>query len=177
MSEFVLLVDKKDKEIGLLEKEKAHQGRGVLHRGFLVLIFRKKDEILLQKRSSKKPLFPEYWDGACASHPQKGEGYISAGKRRLKEELGFSCELKFLGKFFYFAPYGKKAEREICGVLKGEYDGEINFNPDEVSEIKWEKIKNLKKRIKKYPQIFTPWFRIAFRKYIDRNKKEGKIEL
>jgi len=53
MVDFVLLVNKKDQEIGTMEKMEAHQ-KGLLHRAFSVFIFNSKGEMLIHQRSSKK---------------------------------------------------------------------------------------------------------------------------
>ena len=46
----VILVDKKNNEIGTKDKLEAHK-KGLLHRAFSIFIFNDEDEILLQKRS------------------------------------------------------------------------------------------------------------------------------
>ena len=39
----LILVDEKDKKTGLIEKKKAHLGRGLLHRAFTIFIFDQKN--------------------------------------------------------------------------------------------------------------------------------------
>ncbi len=51
--EKVVLVDKNDNQIGLMPKMEAHQ-KGLLHRAFSVFLLNSDNQILLQKRSSKK---------------------------------------------------------------------------------------------------------------------------
>ena len=51
--EEVILVNKKDIELGLMPKMEAHR-KGVLHRAFSVFIFKSSRELLIQKRSSQK---------------------------------------------------------------------------------------------------------------------------
>ena len=51
--EKVILVDKNDKQVGLMPKLEAHK-KGVLHRAFSIFIFNSKYELLLQKRASSK---------------------------------------------------------------------------------------------------------------------------
>ena len=46
----VVLVDKRDNQIGLKPKLEAHQ-KGILHRAFSIFLFNSKNQILLQKRS------------------------------------------------------------------------------------------------------------------------------
>ena len=49
-TEKVVLVDKKDVQVGLMPKLEAHR-KGVLHRAFSIFIFNDNKEILLQKRA------------------------------------------------------------------------------------------------------------------------------
>lgn len=57
----LLLVDEADQGVGHLSKLKCHEGQGVLHRAFSLLIFNGKGELLLQQRSATKRLWPAYW--------------------------------------------------------------------------------------------------------------------
>lgn len=158
MAASVITVNHQDQILGEKEKNKAHQTKSILHRGFIVFIKNKKGQILLLKRHPQK-LFGRLWDGCC-SHPRMGETYIQAGERRLKEELGFTCPLKQLGKFYYRALDSHQgAEEEICAVLIGNYHGPIKTNKNEVSALRWLSLKDLKKRIKENPKIFAPWLK------------------
>jgi len=66
-SELLILVDEDDREVGYLNKTACHQGVGVLHRAFSVLIFNHKGELLLQQRAASKRLWPLYWSNTCCS--------------------------------------------------------------------------------------------------------------
>ena len=88
--ELLILVNEKDEEIGYKTKSVCHFGEGILHRAFSIFIFNTKEQLLMQKRSSQKNLWPNYWSNSCCSHPRKGEKIESAASRRLAEELGLS---------------------------------------------------------------------------------------
>ena len=51
-------------------------------------------------------------------------------------------------------------ENEIDTVFIGRYDRKIDFNKEEVCEIKWVKIIDLKKDIEENPEKYTPWLKI-----------------
>ena len=53
MSTDVILVDENDQEVGLMEKNLAHE-LGLLHRAFSIFIFNDKNELLLQQRAATK---------------------------------------------------------------------------------------------------------------------------
>ena len=54
--ESLILVDEADREIGYMSKTRCHEGGGVLHRAFSLLIFNEQGELLLQRRSARKRL-------------------------------------------------------------------------------------------------------------------------
>jgi len=163
----IILVNEKDKIIGKGDKLKCHQENGILHRAFTIFIFNKKGEILIQKRSKDKMLWPNTWETSCSSHPKPNEDLIKTAKKRLKKELGFNCNLKYKDKFRYRANYKDiGAENEICWILVGEYSGIIAPNKDEVVEIKWLEPEILEQKIKRYPQKHAPWLKIALQKLL-----------
>ncbi len=164
-TEKLVLVDKKDRVIGFEDKLKCHLGKGALHRAFSIYIFNKKNQLLIQRRSKLKLLWPFYWSNTCCGHPRKNEDFGTAGKRRLREEMGFFCPLKIVGKFQYRAVFEKVgSENEVLTILAGEYDGQIKPCPKEVADWRWIEMEDLKKEISQNPSNFTPWFKIALKK-------------
>ncbi len=174
----LLLVDKKDKVIGFETKENCHQGKGILHRAFSVYIFNNKGQLLIQQRSKFKPLWPLYWWApTCCSHPRKGEGYIDAGERRLKEELGFTCSLKMIDKFQYQARYKNVgSENEMCAILIGTHSGKVKANSKEIADWKWINVNRLKDDFKKNPDKYVPWLKTGFKRYLKIKEKEEKSQ-
>ena len=115
--EKVILVDKLDNQIGTMSKMEVHQ-KAVLHRAFSVFILNEKGELMLQQRAHDKYHSPSLWTNTCCSHQREGEGNIEAGKRRLKEEMGFTTDLKELFHFIYQAPFDNGlTEHELDHVL------------------------------------------------------------
>jgi len=170
--DLLILIDKQDNILGFEEKRKCHLGEGKTHRAFSIFILNEKNEILIQKRAKGKMLWPGFWANTCCSHPRKGEGYAEAVQRRLKEEMGIQASLKFVFKFYYQAKYKNiGSENELCSVFTGKYENDlIQPNPEEIEEWKWIKISELKKDIKKNPNIYAPWFKIEMEK-IEEIKK------
>lgn len=103
--EELILTDEFDNEIGYANKKKCHRSPGILHRAFSIFLFNCQNQVLLQKRSQQKKLWPEHWANSCCSHPRKGESINLAMRRRLVEELGVACPLQFMYKFKYQALY------------------------------------------------------------------------
>jgi len=162
-SEELILVDELDREIGQCSKSDCHSGNGILHRAFSIFIFNDKNELLLQRRSVEKPLWPDYWSNTCCSHPRAGELMDEAVSRRLVEELGVVCPLNFMYKFKYHAQYGAVgAEHEYCWVYYGHYDGEIDVNEREISEWRFIDIASLEAELAASPENFTPWLKMEW---------------
>jgi isopentenyl-diphosphate delta-isomerase len=158
--EEVVLVDENDHKLGTMEKIEAHE-KEMLHRAFSVLIFNKKGKLLIQKRADEKYHCPGLWTNTICSHPRDGEDYEAGAHRRLREEIGFDCPL---GREFCFV-YEKKfdnrlTEHEYDCIFTGEYDGEIDPDPKEVSETRWISINVLEEEIKKSPDSYTEWFKL-----------------
>lgn len=162
-SEELILVDELDREIGQSAKSDCHSGNGTLHRAFSIFIFNTRNELLLQRRSAEKPLWPDYWSNTCCSHPRVGESMDEAVNRRLAQELGIECPLTFMYKFKYHAQYGAVgAEHEYCWVYYGHYDGGINVNEREISEWRFVDIESLENEVAASPESFTPWLKMEW---------------
>ena len=162
-AEALVLVDELDREIGVESKQACHAGDGKLHRAFSIFIFNDRGELLLQKRSAEKPLWPNYWSNTCCSHPRAGETMEQAVNRRLFEELGISCPLHYLYKFKYHAIYeAVGAEREYCWVYAGRYDGLPDVNLNEIAEWRYIDSAELDAEIAAMPEAFTPWLKLEW---------------
>lgn len=168
-TEYVVLVDENNQEIGVEEKISAHR-KNLLHRAFSVFILRENNtEILLQQRALTKYHSPGLWTNTCCSHPRAGENIIAAGNRRLVEELGIQTELLDLGWFYYHSEFENGLhEHEIDHVLIGNIEPNTTFewNPNEVHNVRWIKIDQLKSELSADPQKFTPWLAQALQKVI-----------
>jgi isopentenyl-diphosphate delta-isomerase len=159
------LVNEKDEKIGLMPKMEAHE-KGVLHRAFSVFVFNDKNELLLQQRAAHKYHSPLLWTNTCCSHQRDGEGNIEAGKRRLKEEMGFECELEEVTWFIYKAPFDNGlTEHELDHILIGYYNENPILNMEEVESCQWMTIEEVQHDMLNHPEIYTEWFKIIFDKY------------
>jgi isopentenyl-diphosphate delta-isomerase len=163
VTEELILVDDQDREVGTKSKEDCHLGQGVLHRAFSIFIFNHRDELLLQKRSAQKPLWPSYWSNTCCSHPRNGESMERAVRRRLVEELGIESPLEYLFKFKYHAQYGAiGSEREFCWVYYGRFDGNPDVNVNEIEAWRFVDLPCLDAELADSPESFTPWLQLEW---------------
>jgi isopentenyl-diphosphate delta-isomerase len=164
-SDSLILVDEADHGVGHLSKALCHQGRGVLHRAFSLLIFNGRGELLLQQRSASKRLWPLYWSNSCCSHPRRAETMEAAIRRRLDEELGLHCPLHFLFKFQYQAQFDETgAENELCSVFIGRSTDPVRINSDEIHAWRWVEPDALQAEMAGGGGDFTPWFMLEWSK-------------
>ncbi len=170
IEEQVILVNENDEQIGLMPKMEAHE-KAVLHRAFSVFIFNKKGELLLQQRAADKYHSPNLWTNTCCSHQRNRETNIEAGKRRLQEEMGFSCDIKEVFSFIYQAPFDNGlTEHELDHVMVGYFNEDPNINRDEVESYHWMTLDNVKKDIELHPKKYTEWFKIIFKESFKKLK-------
>jgi len=171
MEDKIILVNKKDKEIGSEFKMKAHKD-GKLHRAFSIFVFNSKGDLLLQKRSFKKYHSGGLWTNTCCSHPKPGETIMIAAHRRLKEEMGFDCNLKEIFSFIYKSKLNQKIiEHEFDHVLIGEFNEKPKININEVEDSKLVNLDFLASDIKQHPDDYTYWLKKCYRKLIKTIKK------
>ncbi len=168
VEEQVVLVDENDNQIGLMPKMEAHE-KGLLHRAFSVFTFNDKGELLLQQRAADKYHSPLLWTNTCCSHQRNGETSLEAGKRRLQEEMGFTCDLEEVFSFIYKAPFDNGlTEHELDHVMVGSYTKNPIINREEVEAFKWMRLEEVKVDMEKNPTIYTEWFKIIFNEYYSR---------
>ena len=182
MEGMLLLVDENDKEIGYGEKMDVHKKKQ-LHRAFSIFIFDwNTKKMLLQKRAFGKYHSGGLWTNACCSHPRKDESMVESLNIRLAEELGLGtefhiedpadCDLLIHGDDVIYScgkfSFGEVSENEIDHVflyspVTSKIDSNaISFNKQEIEEIKWVSIEELKSWLERDSKAFTAWFIPAF---------------
>ncbi len=167
MQEFVILVDEKNNELGLMEKQEAHQ-KALLHRAFSVLVFNDKGELLLQQRALNKYHSAGLWANTCCSHPRANEKTIDAAHRRLMEEMGFDCVLTEKFSFIYKAPFDNGlTEHELDFIYTGIFNATPKINLQEVNAFKWMSLDEVVIDAQNNPDSYTEWFKIILKEYIN----------
>ncbi len=158
--EDLILVDRNDVSVGHLSKARCHDGPGVLHRAFSLFLFNEAGELLLQKRSAQKRLWPGFWSNSCCSHPRRGETMDVATRRRLSDELNFVTELEYVYQFCYTASYGDAgSENELCHVYLGKATSDVRPNQSEIESVRFLSPAALNGEMLESPERFTPWFK------------------
>jgi len=164
MIEHVILVDERDKELGIMPKIEAHE-KGLLHRAFSVFIFNFKGELLLQQRALNKYHSPGLWTNTCCSHPREAESIEDAANRRLQEEMGLICKLEKKFDFIYKTSFDNGlTEHEFDHVFFGKSNNHPKINTDEVLSYNYFSFTEIERGLQLQPEIYTAWFKICFNK-------------
>lgn len=148
------VVDADDRITGRERRTVVHD-RGLVHRSVHMLIFNRRGELLLQKRSAWKDREPLKWDSSAAGHLEPGEGYAAAAVRETIEELGVETPLEFLGKIAPCADTGQ----EFVGVFTGTHDGPFTPPPAEVEDTLFCSVELVNAWLAARPHDFAPGFR------------------
>lgn len=179
-----ILVDAEDRVTGSASKEEAHRADGACmpdglppHRAFSVLLFNSDDDLLVQKRSDAKLLFPSHWANTCCSHPladgsifegevvtgeeEGSEGVIRAARRKLRHELGMHVvgDLSVITRVHYKSSYnGEWGEHEMDYILMGRVPDDLPLrpNPEEVSSVRF--LSRCEAPLFLEREAISPWF-------------------
>jgi isopentenyl-diphosphate Delta-isomerase len=162
--ERVVLVDVRDRQIGVASKLAAHQ-QGQLHRAFSALVFDSRNTLLLQRRAAGKYHSGGLWSNTCCGHPRPGEPTVTAAQRRLREELGLTCALAPAFTFLYRAELSRDMyEHELDHVVLGVSDECPVPDPREVCEWRRVDLGTLRREMAACPAMFTVWFHVLMQR-------------
>jgi isopentenyl-diphosphate delta-isomerase len=177
MQEQVILVNKKDQPIGLMDKLEAHE-KGALHRAVSVFIFNSDNQLLIQRRSLEKYHTPGVWSNTACSHPRNNESTISCANRRLFEEMGIIAKIRSVFSFLYKAKFSNNLiEHELDHVFIGFSNKKPNPNPEEVCDWKYIDETSLRKLLNDTPKTFSPWFNMCYERAFEKASALNGIEL
>jgi isopentenyldiphosphate isomerase len=155
------IVNGKGNVIGLAERSELHQNPGLIHRVVHVLVFNKKGELLLQKRSRNKDVAPGKWDTSVGGHINPAEDVLAAAMREMEEELGIrGVELRHLYRYLF----SDLRESELVTTYSCIYGGEVVFNKEEIDEVAFWDVPAIKKNLGR--GIFSGHFEKEIRRYL-----------
>ena len=134
-------------------RDECHQ-KGFWHRAVYGFIIDKNSNVLLQKRSSRKKLWPNKWDITIGGHVEAGEFGRQAIIRECKEELGIDVkesEVRYLvssTSIYTKNDIINKHFDECYLILKDIEISDLKLQKEEVADVKYFSKKELLQRIK-----------------------------
>ena len=128
---------------GIIETREECHKKGLWHRCVYAFVIDKDSNILLQKRSANKKLWPNLWDVTVGGHVDSGEFGRQALIRECKEELGIDIcdkDIKYLVGSCSKTTKGKITNNQLneCYLITKNIDiSKVKLQEEEVSEIKF----------------------------------------
>ncbi|MGR3490910.1 MAG: isopentenyl-diphosphate Delta-isomerase [Shimia sp.] len=145
-----------------VEKLEVHE-RGLRHKAVSVFVM-DGTRVLLQKRAAVKYHTPGLWANTCCTHPDWDEDPAACAVRRLREELGITgLYPAHRDRVEYRAEVGNGlVEHEVADIYVALATTKLPLdpNPDEVEDVRWIDLFDLRAEIARRPERFTPWLRI-----------------
>ena len=126
---------------------------GYWHRAVYGFVIDKKLNVLLQKRSLNKKLWPDKWDVTVGGHVESGEFGLQTIIRECKEELGIDVtekEVRYLvssTSVYENDDFHNKHYDECYLIVKDIDISKLQLQKEEVSEVKYFSKDELLKRI------------------------------
>lgn len=152
--ERVDVVDEDDAKIGTATRGSVHRS-GAWHRGVHVLVFNRRGELLLQRRSATKDKSPSKLDLSVSEHSKAGESFEAAAVRGLREELGVDgANLSRVLKFKM--AYGP-GDNMVSTIFQTTLKGELRPDGSEVEEVIAVDDGTLRRMVDERSDEFAPW--------------------
>ncbi len=162
MDELIDIVTHKGEPTGKTCLKSAAHRHGILHASVHVWFYTKKGQILIQKRSPQKDIFPNLWDVSVAGHVGASELPSICAVREIKEEIGHQIvknQLEYLGIW-------EEKHTHANGFIDYEihhiYLSEINITlekltpqKEEVSDLAFVSLSDFKTQCQN-PHVFVP---------------------
>jgi isopentenyldiphosphate isomerase len=128
------VVNDRDEVIGRETRGNVHR-LGLKHRAVHVLVFNRRGEVFLQKRSMKKDTSPGAWDSSASGHLDTGEDYDACAVRELSEEIGLKTSSPPARLFKIDAC--PETGQEFVWVYRLDAEGPFALHPDEIEFGGW----------------------------------------
>ena len=146
------VVDDHDEVIGQRPRSEVHR-LGLKHRAVHVLIFNRRGDLFLQKRSLTKDCFPGTWDSSASGHLTPGETYDACAVREVREELG--VELGRPPERLFPLTACPETGMEFVWIYRAEAEGPFTLHPEEISEGGWFTPDTVTRWLAERPQDFA----------------------
>jgi isopentenyl-diphosphate delta-isomerase type 1 len=146
------VVNDRDEVIGQRTRGEVHR-LGLKHRAVHVLVFNRRGELFLQKRSLLKDTFPGAWDSSCSGHLDTGEDYDACAVRELREEIGWHAE--HAPQRLFKIEAREATGQEFVWVYRLEAEGPFTLHPEEIETGGWFEPEKITRWMKERPQDFA----------------------
>ena len=160
------VVNERDEVIGQRSRGEVHR-LGLRHRAVHVLVFNRRGELFLQKRSMTKDCFPGTWDSSASGHLDVGETYDACAVREVREELGVTLD-SAPERLFKLAACPETGW-EFVWIYRCLAEGPFRLHPEEIERGEWCSRERLEEWLKTRPEEFASAFRRVWAEYRSRH--------
>jgi isopentenyldiphosphate isomerase len=166
--ELLQLVDRDGNPVGTTPRSECHGNPELIQAVVHLHLFDLSGRLYLQKRAADKDRYPGRWDTSVGGHVSPGETPDQAIRREAREELSIDLsdptEAAGRRRIERLEPYiySDEIETEYVVPYRLVYSGSIQPNPEEVEEGIFFELEEIRQRLRKSPDQFTPHFRLAF---------------
>jgi isopentenyldiphosphate isomerase len=162
MSEEIFdVVNEQDEVVGRRRRSEVHR-LGLMHRATHVLVFNKRGQVFLQKRSMKKDRQPGLWDSSASGHVDGGEDYDACAARELREEIGL--QLTRVPRRLFKLAASPETDQEHVWVYRCEAEGPFQLHPDEIERGDWFEPIEVTRWMKERPNDFASALLVIWKK-------------
>jgi isopentenyldiphosphate isomerase len=143
------VVNELDEVIDRKPRSEVHR-LGLMHRAVHVLVFNRRGQVFLQKRSHKKDRQPGLWDSSASGHVDSGEDYDACARRELIEEIGL--RLSAPPRRLFKLPSSLETDQEHVWVYRCEAEGPFILNPEEIERGGWFSVEEVDRWVADRPE-------------------------
>lgn len=156
----VVLLDEDGHPIGTAPRGEVHTLDTPLHLAFSCYLFDDAGRLLLTRRALSKRAWPGVWTNSFCGHPRPGEDSVEALHRYAGHELGVAVTdvVSLVPDFRYRAVDASGiVENEVCPVYAARASGAPQPNPDEMMDLRWVGVDELRAAADAAPWALSPW--------------------
>lgn len=155
------LANHKDRVVACGSKRDAKHLR-LFTRSVHVFLMDGQGRLMVCQRPFAKRRYPGQITSSAGGHVERGETYLQAARRELKEELGIHVRLKDFGRFDVVT----KLERSIHHLFVGQSTKAIIPDSREIKSYHFETPASLENNVAKHPRRYAKPFHEALRLYL-----------
>jgi isopentenyldiphosphate isomerase len=155
------VVNERDEVIGRQTRSEVHR-LGLMHRATHALVFNRRGQIFLQKRSMTKDRQPGLWDSSASGHVDSGEDYDVCVVRELREEIGLQVSEE--PRRLFKLPASAETDQEHVWVYRCEAEGPFQLHPEEIERGDWFEPQEVTRWMKERPDDFATALLVIWKK-------------
>lgn len=159
-TETVVLLDPDGVPTGTADKASVHTHETPLHLAFSCHVLDAAGRVLVTRRALSKRTWPGVWTNSVCGHPGPDETFEDAVRRRARYELGIELhDIELADPDFRYRAVDASGivEHEVCPVFTARTSDEVRPNPDEVMELAWVEVDDLRAAVRAAPWALSPW--------------------